>query len=474
MSSKHFAMNTTTIAAIATPAGTGGVGIVKISGPQAIRSAASIFAGGRPVFSSPPRFAGADCFHPRKMHYGYIIDPETGRVIDEVMVVAMPGPRSYTCEDVVEIQAHGGMVVLQDILSLLLRRGLHLAEPGEFTQRAFLNGRIDLAQAEAVMDIVSARSRAAIDIAQGMASGRLSGTIHSIRNAISETLSVLEAHIDFPEDLDASIDFSRMLATLRNEVLTPVESLLSSFEQYRHAQAGFRIVIAGPTNAGKSSIMNRLCDADRSIVTDIPGTTRDYIETCLVLSGSPISLVDTAGLRSDPDAIEKIGMEKTLEALQSADLILSVFDATTIDPHTDLSSFFPGHSTDQVIVINKTDLTDADSDRDSGFQSNFQTVNTSALQGTGIAELKRIIAHKAQKRYDTSAESPVPNYRHTAILNEALLSLRAAEASMERHESPELAAIDLYNAHDLIGQITGETASPEILERIFENYCIGK
>jgi len=467
-------MNATTIAAIATPSGTGGVGIVKISGPQAIHCVASIFQRGRSPGSPSPGFAVTDCFHPRTMHYGHIIDPETGRVIDEALVAAMPGPQSYTREDVVEIQAHGGMVVLQDILSLLLRRGLHLAEPGEFTKRAFLNGRIDLAQAEAVMDIVSARSRAAVDIAHGMASGRFSGRVHSIRNAISEILSILEAHIDFADDLDETIDFSRMLSILQNEVLNPVESLLSSCEQYRRAQEGFRIVIAGPPNAGKSSIMNRLCDADRSIVTDIPGTTRDYIESSLVLSGSPISLVDTAGLRSDPDAIEKIGMEKTHEALQNADLILSVYDATTIDSCTDFSTLFPGYSTDLVIVINKTDLTDPASSIDPGTESDFQAIYTSALQGTGIDELKRIIAHKAQKRYDTTSEFPVPNYRHSTILNEALQILRAAEASMDREESPELSAIDLYNAHELIGQITGQTASPEILERIFENYCIGK
>lgn len=467
-------MDATTIAAIATPSGTGGVGIVKISGPRAIHGAASIFAPGRQAFSSPPCFAGTDFFKPRKMHYGHIIDPDTGRVIDEVMVFAMPGPQSYTCEDVVEIQAHGGMVVLQDILSLLLRRGLHLAEPGEFTKRAFLNGRIDLAQAEAVMDIVSARSREAIDIARGMASGHFSRTVRSIRNAISETLSILEAHIDFPDDLDASIDFNRMLTKLRNDIQSPVEALLSSCGQYRRAQEGFRIVIAGLPNAGKSSIMNRLCDTDRSIVTDIPGTTRDYIETSLILSGTPISLVDTAGLRPDPDSIEKIGIEKTLEALQSADLILSVCDATTINSQADFSYFFPTPSTDTVIVINKIDLIENSSCSDFFCHSDFQTVCTSARSGNGIAELKRIIAHKAQKRYDTTSEFPVPNFRHAAILNEALQSLRTAEACMERHESPELAVIDLYNAYDLIGQITGESASPEILDRIFESYCIGK
>ncbi len=467
-------MDATTIAAIATPAGTGGVGIVKISGPRAILSAASIFAPGRQSFSSPPCFAGTAFFKPRKMHYGHIVDPESYRVIDEVIVVAMPGPQSYTCEDVIEIQAHGGMVVLQDILSLLLRRGLHLADPGEFTKRAFLNGRIDLAQAEAVMDIVSARSRAAIDIAQGMASGQFSLSVRSIRNAISEALSILEAHIDFPDDMDASIDFRRILAILRDDVQSPVEAMLSSCEKHRHAREGYRIVIAGPPNAGKSSIMNRLCDAERSIVTDIPGTTRDYIETSLVLSGSPISLVDTAGLRPDPDSIEKIGIEKTLEALQSADLILSVYDATNLYSQADYSSIVPTHSTDRVIVINKTDLIEPSAVENFYNQSDYHTVCTSARDGTGIAELKRIIAHKAQKRYDTISDQPVPNYRHAAILNKALQSLRAADACMERGESPELAVIDLYDAHDLIGQITGESASPEILDRIFESYCIGK
>lgn len=467
-------MNATTIAAIATPSGTGGVGIVKISGPCAIQSTGSLFVPGQRAFSFSPGFSGSDFFIPRKMHYGHIIDPETTRIIDEVMLVVMPGPQSYTCEDVVEIQAHGGMVVLQDILSLLLRRGLHLAEPGEFTKRAFLNGRIDLAQAEAVMDIVTARSRAAIDIAQGMASGRFSRSVRFIRSAISDTLSILEAHIDFPDEMDESMDFNQMLTKLRNDVQSPIETLLSSCEQYRHAQEGFRIVIAGPPNAGKSSIMNRLCDADRSIVTDIPGTTRDYIETSLVLSGSPISLVDTAGLRDDPDAIEKIGIEKTLEALHAADLILSVCDATTIDSQTDFSSFFSKQTADRIVVINKIDLTGTSSDKTYLYQSDFQTVCTSARYGTGIAELKRIIADKAQKRYDTPSGFPVPNYRHTATLNEALQSIRAAEASMEQCESPELAVIDLYNAHDLIGQITGETASPEILDRIFESYCIGK
>jgi len=324
------------------------------------------------------------------------------------------------------------------------------------------------------MDIVTARSRAAIDIAQGMASGRFSRSVRFIRSAISDTLSILEAHIDFPDEMDESMDFNQMLTKLRNDVQSPIETLLSSCEQYRHAQEGFRIVIAGPPNAGKSSIMNRLCDADRSIVTDIPGTTRDYIETSLVLSGSPISLVDTAGLRDDPDAIEKIGIEKTLEALHAADLILSVCDATTIDSQTDFSSFFSKQTADRIVVINKIDLTGTSSDKTYLYQSDFQTVCTSARYGTGIAELKRIIADKAQKRYDTPSGFPVPNYRHTATLNEALQSIRAAEASMEQCESPELAVIDLYNAHDLIGQITGETASPEILDRIFESYCIGK
>ncbi len=468
-------MAPSTIAAIATPAGSGGVGVIKISGPEALDRVAEIFCPGRfKTEHKPAPVKDPSFFSPWKIYYGHIADFGQCRVYDEVIIAVMPAPKSYTREDVVEIQAHGGNVILESIMSLLLRNGVCVAQPGEFTRRAFLNGRIDLAQAEAVIDLINARCEAAVDIAFDQAAGSLSASIETLRSRITGILAAIEAMIDFPDAVEADMDTTGLSASVARDILAPVTALVAAYEQGKSLREGFRVVIAGAPNVGKSSIMNRLAGSDRAIVTEHPGTTRDYIETQLPSGGIPITLVDTAGLRMDPDPVEKIGIEKARRHIRESDMVLHVLDASVPISH-DEQTFFEALAGKTIFIVrNKMDLAEDAASALPARMAGAPVIETSAKHNTGMDLLKKRIIEIAKSRQADKPEQPMPNYRHKALLLEAREALAQAIANLDQNASPELVSIDLRQAHDRLGEITGSTATPDVLDDIFSRYCIGK
>lgn len=470
-------MAPTTIAAIATPAGSGGVGIIKISGPEALQRVAEIFCPGPVDKRKKPVPVNDPCFFSSwKIYYGHIADPDQCRVYDEVIVAVMPAPKSYTREDVVEIQAHGGDVILESILSLLLHKGIRVAQPGEFTRRAFENGRIDLVQAEAVIDLINARCEAAVDIAFDQAAGDLSAAIETIRSRITGILATIEAVVDFPDAVESDVDATVLSTDIAHDILGPVAALVAAYEEGKTLREGFRVVIAGAPNVGKSSIMNRLAGSDRAIVTEHPGTTRDYLETRLPSGGIPITLVDTAGLRIDPDPVEEIGIEKARRRIQESDMVLHVLDASAPVSHDDQTFFEEIRNKTVFIVANKMDLAHGAAPvLPEKMGGAAPVIETSAKYNMGMELLKSRIVETAKSHLSSAPERPVPNFRHKALLLEAQDALEQAMANLDQGGgSPELVSIDLRQAHDRLGEITGSTATPDVLDDIFSRYCIGK
>lgn len=337
-------MKTATIAAVATPPGTGGVGIIKISGPEALKIAATLFRSCKND-NNPNRAERSDRFpinfQSHRLYYGHIVDPETEDHVDEVLLAVMRAPRSYTREDVVEIQAHAGAAVLRVILALVLRQGARMAEPGEFTQRAFLNGRIDLTQAEAVIDIINAKAETALKIANNQVSGQLKLAVENIRSILLDVLVQIEAAIDFPEDVSEILSSTGLETKLRREVAVPILDLMRHYRDGCIYRDGLKLAIVGRPNVGKSSLLNCLLKKERAIVNALPGTTRDLIEDSFQVQGVPVMITDTAGLHEAEDPVEKIGIQKARECLKTADLILQVIDgseALTVDDHEDRKS----------------------------------------------------------------------------------------------------------------------------------------
>jgi tRNA modification GTPase len=449
-----------TIAAIATPLGEGGVGIVKISGPEASSILEQLF-----VPLSTTRY-----LEPRRLIFGHIFDPQSGNVVDEVLAVIMPAPHSYTRQDVVEIQAHGGIVPLRHTLQLALMAGARLAEPGEMTLRAFVNGRLDLAQAEAVLDVVQARTEAALRVATEQLGGALSARVRAVRAQLVEILAYLEASIDFVED---EIPTQDVVAPLRR-VAGALQEILSTADRgliYRH---GIRAAIVGRPNVGKSSLLNALLRGDRAIVTPIPGTTRDTLEETINIQGVPLVLVDTAGIRAEAgDEVERIGVERSRSALDRADLALLVIDGS--QPLTDVDADIVALISRKpvLVVVNKNDLPQVELPAD--LLPPGPRLSVSALIGEGIQVLEDAIVELVLGGAVTAAETPlVSNPRHQASLNRALDHVGAAEGGHLGGLSPDLVAIDVREAVDALGEITGETVSEDLLEAIFSNFCIGK
>jgi len=462
-------MDTATIAAIATPAGYGGIGIIKVSGPAAINAALPIFRrlapkGGRPDADWVPES--------RRMYYGHIMNPEGNRFIDSVMFVVMRAPSSYTGEDVVEIQAHAGPLVLKSILQLLLSRGVRLAAPGEFTRRAYLNGRMDLTQAEAVIDLINARSATAIDIAVNHLDGCLKSEIQSLRQAILDMLTEIEAGIDFPEEVAESESGQRMAQHIEQSVLLPVRRLVRQHEDRSWLREGLKVVIAGSPNAGKSSLLNRLLNRDRAIVTDFPGTTRDLVEDGFIIGGVPVVITDTAGIRQNPDPIEQAGIDKAYESIETADVILLV-----LDTHQSIESAHYGfmdrcQHKNIVLVLNKIDLPEHLSLPKKWAE--LPVLRVSAKYNQGVDQLKGLLASYAGDPEASVIDGIVPNLRQKQALEKSLASLESAKKGMLENQLPELIVIDLQEALSAIQEITGEHVRPDILDRIFEQFCIGK
>lgn len=457
-----------TIAAIATPLGEGGIGIVRVSGEKAIEIARQIFF--------PARESAWWAKGGYRLFYGHVRDPETGEVIDEVLLGVMRSPHSFTREDVVEFNCHGGLVPLRRTLEAVLRRGARLAGPGEFSRRAFLNGRIDLAQAEAVIDLIRAKTDAQGRIAVSQLKGELSGRISSLQGKVADLLAACEAAIDFPEDVEA-LSGEEMLTALQ-EINRQIEELLASAERGRVFREGAAVAIIGRPNVGKSSLLNALLREGRAIVTDVPGTTRDVIEEIVNIKGVPVRIADTAGLRATRDPVEKIGVEKAREALNLADLVLVVLDARDGVTGEDREIIKQAEKKVAVYVVNKIDLV---GEEDGIFRQLREIagerplLGVSALTGEGMDSLEELIFQEITGSPATGAEGVlVSNVRHRDALQRAHRFLEEACSGAAAGLPVDLLAVDLRRAWEALGEITGTTAAEDIIDRIFAGFCVGK
>ena len=453
-----------TIAAVATPVGEGGVAIVRISGADAERIAKEIFrrSGGR-----------NGSLRSHTLHYGAICEPKSGAVLDEVLLALMRKPRSYTGEDVVEVHCHGGPFVVRRILELILRRGARHAEAGEFTKRAFLNGRMDLAQAEAVLDLIRARTDKGAEIALGQVRGELSKWVADLREEMLDILVQVEAAIDFPEEeieLLKREELAIRIETLRQKIA----GLVESYNWGRLFRDGARVCIAGKPNVGKSSLLNALVGEERVIVTPVPGTTRDVIEESINLAGLPVVLWDTAGIRDTVDQVEKMGVEFSRRRLREADAALVVLDGSSVLMPDDRVILEAAKEKSALVVVNKADLPqrlDIESAKEVAAEK--EVVMISAKEGAGLDNLKQALR---QLLLGTASEPPIvlTNLRHRSALERARESLEEAAASLRSGLPSEIVALALQEGKASLEEIVGAISSDDILERVFTRFCIGK
>jgi tRNA modification GTPase len=454
-----------TIAAISTPIGEGGIGIVRLSGPQAKAILAKVFVPKGGHAQQPSAYEPQS----HRFYYGHVLDSDSGMVVDEVLAVWMSAPRTYTRQDVVEIHCHGGIMPLRKTLELVLRHGARLAEPGEFTLRAFLNGRIDLAQAEAVLDIVQAKTEVSLRVAMQQLDGRISGQVRKIRSMLVGALAHQEAALDFPEDEIPSLDLAGILADAKQQI----GDLLAQADQGLVYRQGVHTAIVGRPNVGKSSLLNALLRTNRAIVTPIPGTTRDTLEETLNLHGIPLCLVDTAGITDSRDLIESLGVERSRQALQQADLILMVIDGSEPLRAEDFEIADLVRNRNVILVVNKVDLPAAADD--SAILPLAKHVHLSALTGEGLSLLEDTIVDIIFSGQVQTPDVPlVSNPRHCEVLRRALAHVAAAEDAFQASIGADLVAVDLTAAVNALGEITGETAGEDVLDAIFSTFCIGK
>ncbi len=454
-----------TIAAISTPPGTGGIGIIRMSGDQALVVLKQIF---QPL----DQHCG---YLSHQLYYGFIVNPGNGQKLDEVLAVYMQSPRTYTREDVVEIHCHGSYLVLQNVLQLILSRGVLLAQPGEFTKRAFLNGRIDLTQAEAVIDILSARTRKGVDLAQEQLSGALYNQIDAIRKSLITMRAVVEVAIDFPdEDIDI-VDHTAMLKQLKEDVTLPIKRLLEDADHGKIYREGIAVVIAGLPNVGKSSLMNTLLQEERALVTEIPGTTRDTIEECLDIHGMPVRLIDTAGIRDDAETVEALGIQRAKSLINEADLVLFMVDGARQLTDKDIQLFDSVAHKPMVIVVNKIDLGDHSKTFVEPLNTDEPVVFISAREQLGIDDLKDGIFQRVTGGNEQWEERGcAPNVRHKHALHQALEAGKRVENAFMSGLTSDLIAVDLQACLDQLNDIVGETTTEDILDVIFEQFCLGK
>ncbi len=441
-----------TIAAISTPLGEGAIAIVRVSGEEAVALADQIFRGSEKPSDFPPN----------TQRLGEIVQGE--RVIDQVMLSVHRAPASYTGEDLVEISCHGGILVTAQVLQACLAAGARAARPGEFTERAFLNGKLDLTQAEAVMDLIRARTDLALRSAHEQLEGRLGEKIAAIRSEVVVLLAHLEAAIDFPEEGIAPVEGTRLRQRL-DSVREHMRALLATADQGRILREGLRVVIYGPTNAGKSSLLNRLLGYERAIVSEKPGTTRDTIEEVINLRGIPVRLLDTAGLRDSVDEIEREGMARTSKSLAGADLLLHVLDRSVPRP-----ADFTENSTEQprLVLLNKSDLAEhAD-------WQNVDALRICCLSADGLGGLEEAILEKISEKHLRPESGVAINTRHRDCLRRALTSCDLADGTMESALAPEYVVVDLRTALRALDEITGADNAEEIRDALFAQFCIGK
>lgn len=455
---------TDTIAAIATPLGESGIGVIRISGSKAYDVGDAIFQSK----SSLPLAQRRD----RSIQYGLIVDDD-GKAVDEVILLIMKGPRSYTAEDVLEIQCHGGRQSLSEILGLVLRHGARLANPGEFTQRAFVNGRIDLAQAEAVMDVIQAKSAQGLTSAVSQLEGRLSRVVGDMRLHLTDFITRLEVTVDYPEEDLEEIEVPDIAGAIR-EMEQRLDAMLAESKSGRMMRDGVMAAIAGTPNAGKSSLLNRFLETERAIVTDVPGTTRDVIEEWITIQGVPICLVDTAGIRSTDDTVEQIGVRRAKEYMDRADIILVVVDQSRPLQEEDRQILETARGRQALIVLNKEDLQPAFATEE--LQSyGLPLLSISASTGAGMGELKDAMLSLALKQGLTAAQSALlANTRHIELVRQSREALQRALDTIEAGMPVDCAIVDIREAWELLGSITGDTVHDDIIEEIFSRFCLGK
>lgn len=454
-----------TIAAIATGMSNSGIGIIRMSGPEAISIADGIFVSARKNFKLSEAAT-------HTVHYGNIVYEDN--IIDEVLIIIMKAPNSYTREDVVEIDCHGGVYVMKKILDILIKSGARTAEPGEFTKRAFLNGRIDLTQAEAVIDIINSKNKYALSNSVKLLNGKLSERITEIRKDLINNIAYIEAALDDPEHISLDNYGDKLLITVDNYI-DKVDNLIKTVDNGKIFTQGVKTVIIGKPNAGKSSILNILAGYDRAIVTDIAGTTRDTIEEQINLAGITLNLVDTAGIRNTKDIVEEIGVNKAKELVEEADLILYVVDSSTELDENDYNILNIIKNRKTVILLNKSDL-DTVTDADSISKiTDSKVISVSAKDNTGLDELSETIVRLfASGEIDYNDEVYVSGERNKEALEETLESLKLVKKSINEGLPEDFYTIDLMNAYEQLGKITGESVEDDLVNEIFSKFCMGK
>lgn len=455
-----------TIAAISTPLGEGGIAIIRVSGPEAIATVARLFSG-----KSDLRLVDS-----HTLHYGHIVrlDDQDER-LDEVMVSVMRSPKTFTREDVVEINCHGGLISVKRILQEVLRAGARLAEPGEFTKRAFLNGRIDLSQAEAVIDLIRAKTDRAAQQAVGQLEGKLSRMVKPLRQEILELLAAIEVNIDYPE-YDADEVTLEAVIEKGEHIRAAIRRLLQTAKHGKILREGINTVIIGRPNVGKSSLLNTLVQENKAIVTDIPGTTRDVIEEYINVRGVPLKLVDTAGIRETADVVERIGVERSREALTNADLLLIVLN--NAEPLTEEDERLLDFAKQQkaIVIVNKVDLpTQLNVERVKDLVGTTPIIRTSMLEEQGIDELQEAIVDLFFEGKLASDDAVyVSNVRHIRCLEEAEASVQEAIAGAENGVPIDMVQIDLQRSWELLGEIIGDAVSEDLIDQLFSQFCLGK
>lgn len=455
-----------TIAAISTPPGTGGIGIIRMSGSHALPVLKSVFH---------PHNPSCD-YRSHTFYYGNIIDPISNLIHDEVLAVYMKAPKTYTREDVVEIHCHGSFLVLQNILELLLRYEVVLAEPGEFTKKAFLNGRIDLTRAEAVIDILAAKTRKGVDLAQEQLAGALYQRVDRIRSSLTHMRALIEVAIDFPdEDIDI-VDRDALLSQMKSEVLKPVAHLIQCADSGRVIREGISAVIVGRPNVGKSSLLNSLLQEERALVTSVPGTTRDSIEEYIDVMGMPVKIADTAGIREGADEVEELGILRAKRLINEADIVLFMIDGAAGLVKEDRELYETVSHKPLLLLINKVDLFSGEVKEESfAIGDEVPRISLSAKKHVGIEELRNLL-FKTVTGDETQwqEEGCAPNLRHKQSLKSADEAAKRVVEGLELGLTTDLVVVDLQDCLDQLGEIVGETTTEDILDVIFEQFCLGK
>lgn len=450
-----------TIAAIATPLGEGAIGMIRLSGSDAFSIANAIFKG-----------KNLEKVASHTLNYGHIVDPKNQKILDEVMLGVMKAPKTFTREDVIEINTHGGIAVTNEILQLVIREGARLAEPGEFTKRAFLNGRVDLTQAEAIMDLIRAKTDKAMSVAVKQLDGSLSELINNTRQEILNTLAQVEVNIDYPEYDDVEEMTTALMREKTQEFEALLTRLLKTAKRGKILREGLSTAIIGRPNVGKSSLLNNLLREDKAIVTDIEGTTRDVIEEYVNINGVPLKLIDTAGIRETDDIVEQIGVERSRKALEEADLVLLVLNASEKLTPQDRELIKISHDTNRIILLNKTDLPEQIESQ----ELPNDAIRISVLTNQNIDQIEERIKQLFFENAEIIEQDAtyLSNTRHISLIEQAVESLQAVNQGLEMGMPVDLLQVDLTRTWQILGEITGDAAPDELITQLFSQFCLGK